>query len=923
MELKIGDKYGCLEVVGGCEEAEADIVPIIKQLAEKEWNKFEYSCYRILYNFYEYFELSEEETNAYYNKDSMPITFIDKFRNHYRDFENVEMFLYHDQHPNTSFSLLTAIREKQLYKVRCNKCGKIYYMDDDSITCVNWLHCKNPDCSNKNPANQISDYSKSLYTWHSDKNELQVLNQQLAVVDQLENSLSYYGNDSRIRISYISDMHLSHHLKYYDNDEEKMIGIIGDRLYYSSLYSEIVIFDGDISSKRDLTIKLLKYFVRRSELYNFKTFKNDLATNKRYKIQLSRKSWYEEALKKLNHNIEKLKVQLLPEFDFVKFEKYKAKYRAEESNESAFDYFKTIRSFTKLNLPELTIEKIALVIKLMDLSGQYCKHIEEYESKKIHWRFNVEYFEREYNKPVEEITLLDYKHSFKDNIYVVLGNHDYIDFKNVNEGVEYFREQLSKLGITLLHNDYKIGNEYLIYGGTGFAKYDENWNANRVICCKGFSREDEIKETDAFEKGYYDALAYAKKHGLCFICASHYPASACLNNHYDKEAIYFTGHTHINEFIKNEEKVVYADNQIGYKDNDFRFRTAITGVSLNPYGELSDGLYQTTLEDYLAFYRYIAKRISKGAGLNQSLHSGKTFLYVLKRRGYYGFFMVRTKGNSRGIFILDGGKNKKITESTDIMWICDNFDIVLSKYLKSLLPLRRVQKKLSKELKELGLKGTIHGTIVDIDYYHHIMLNPYENSLNYYYSPQFGSIESLGSFDNVIKSLGRTGHSEEKLKLIQQKYNSKAEQSGYLLSTMTDNSMIDTSLESDSFVVPNVSLQFVSRSKGMYGISRKVSPLQCLFEGHVLRNFDISLVETKPKPFRQTLYNGKRFRYDSTEYVVVEDDGTEMIVAEIVDEKATKKIGCLQLTGVRESFSITALKSIFSKEYPWRYGWIQ
>ena len=190
-----------------------------------------------------------------------------------------------------------------------------------------------------------------------------------------------------------------------------MIRIIGDRLYYSSLYSEIVIFDGDISSKRDLTIKLLKYFVRRSELYNFKTFKNDLATNKRYKIQLSRKSWYEEALKKLNHNIEKLKVQLLPEFDFVKFEKYKAKYRAEESNESAFDYFKTIRSFTKLNLPELTIEKIALVIKLMDLSGQYCKHIEEYESKKIHWRFNVEYFEREYNKPVEEITLLDYKHS--------------------------------------------------------------------------------------------------------------------------------------------------------------------------------------------------------------------------------------------------------------------------------------------------------------------------------------------------------------------------------------------------------------------------------------------------------------------------------------------------------------------------------
>lgn len=109
----------------------------------------------------------------------------------------------------------------------------------------------------------------------------------------------------------------------------------------------------------------------------------------------------------------------------------------------------------------------------------------------------------------------------------------------------------------------------------------------------------------------------------------------------------------------------------------------------------------------------------------------------------------------------------------------------------------------------------------------------------------------------------------------------------------------------------------------MYGISRKVSPLQCIFEGHVLRDFDITLVETKPKPFRQTLYNGERFRYDFTEYIVVEDDGTEMIVAEIVDEKATKKRGCLQLTGVREKFFITALKSMFSKEYSCRYGWIK
>ena len=71
MELKIGDKYGCLEVIGGWEEAEADIVPIIKQLAEKEWNKFEYNRYRIFFNFYAQFKkivaLSNLIQRSYHN----------------------------------------------------------------------------------------------------------------------------------------------------------------------------------------------------------------------------------------------------------------------------------------------------------------------------------------------------------------------------------------------------------------------------------------------------------------------------------------------------------------------------------------------------------------------------------------------------------------------------------------------------------------------------------------------------------------------------------------------------------------------------------------------------------------------------------------------------------------------------------------
>ena len=932
MELKIGDKCGCLEVIGGCEEAEADFAPIIKRLAEEEWNKFEYNCYRVFFNFYEYFELSEEETKAYYNQDSMPITFVDKFRNHYRDFKNVEMFLYHDQHPGTFGSLLTAIRAKQLYKVRCNKCGKIYYMDADSITCVEWHCCKNSKCANNNPTKQISDYSKSLYSWHSDTNELQVLNHQLAIVDQLGNSLSYYSNDSQVRISYISDIHLGHHLKYYDNDEEKMIRIIGDRLYNSSLSSDIVIFDGDISSDKELFMDFFSYYMRRYDLVSFKRFRNELSKLKAMKEMIADDQWYKILYAKLSMSIEKLKRELLPEFDFIKFDKYKKKYKPTDSNTSAFEYYRRVKSFKSLELSDLVIRKIEVVVSLLDLKEKKYKEIEDYKCHREKIKHEIESFESQYCKKVEEITLLDYKHSYRGSVFVVLGNHDYIAFENVDAGVEYYKNQLSKIGIMLLHNTYKIGDECLIYGGTGFAKYDTVWNADSLVCCKGFSREDEIKETDAFEKGYYDALSYAKKYGLCFICVSHYPVSACLNNHYEKEAIYFTGHTHINEFIKNEEKVVYADNQIGYKSNDIYFKKATTGLYLNPYGELGEGLYKTSVDDYLEFYRYIGEKIGNGKLLNNRLKNGDTDFYVLKRKGYYGFFLLRKTGVSKGISIVNGGATKKLTSSTEMSWVCENFDIILSKYLQSMIPLRKLQEQLSKELKDLGLDGKIHGTIVDIDFFHHIMINLYDNSISYYYSPNFGAVEALGSFDDVIKSLSRkhsfilSGNealsSKKQLDIIQEKYNQKSANSQYLLASIHDKQLIE-SYEQKTAEITSDKLVPVSRTGKIYGLSRNINQLQRLFSGHVLRLFDLSLTETSPQSFRHTLYNGKRFIYDFTEYVVVEDNGTEMIVAEIVDVEATNKTGSLQSTGVRESFSITALKNAFSKGESWRYSWVK
>ena len=40
--------------------------------------------------------------------------------------------------------------------------------------------------------------------------------------------------------------------------------------------------------------------------------------------------------------------------------------------------------------------------------------------------------------------------------------------------------------------------------------------------------------------------------------------------------------------------------------------------------------------------------------------------------------------------------------------------------------------------------------------------------------------------------------------------------------------------------------QAISRSDSIYGLSRRINPLQRLFDGHVLRSFDVQLAETPP-----------------------------------------------------------------------------
>lgn len=209
------------------------------------------------------------------------------------------------------------------------------------------------------------------------------------------------------------------------------------------------------------------------------------------------------------------------------------------------------------------------------------------------------------------------------------------------------------------------------------------------------------------------------------------------------------------------------------------------------------------------------------------------------------------------------------------------------------------------ELKRLGLSGEIHGTIVDIDFYHHIMVNPMDGTITFYYSPFLGLVQEMNSFKEVMKSLC---DGKENIKL-RDKYNKMLnEDKANLLPSVKSHSPIKISGSTDAIIAKERNMASVDLSDGAYGVSRKISPLQHLFTGRVLRAFDLRLAETEQTPFRKNLLIGRRFYYDGYDYEVIEDTGRELIVARKLDDVSLNDKDQLSAQTETKSFTVIDIK---------------
>ena len=357
-----------------------------------------------------------------------------------------------------------------------------------------------------------------------------------------------------------------------------------------------------------------------------------------------------------------------------------------------------------------------------------------------------------YNFEVFRLFFEVYRELIFDDTFLILGNHelwmDKTSNKSLDQIIETYRAFLARLSpsIVLLENqlwfpnetNHIIGeseilsldnskvddlfsrNDYAIFGGIGYAGKNQNFNQlNHIYQNAPISREEEISRSKRIEFLHTKLKKFG--HNQLIFWATHMPMSDWSSDHYVPKWIYLHGHTHKNFCCEQSDKKIFANNQIGYSTHPFSLKYIINRKMIN-LEVFQDGIHEISCREY----------ISINAKLNIHVNFNREYekIYMIKREGLYMFFAILP--NSRSLKILCGGQIRKATHN--LQYYFDNI-VKYAQNVKSLMSpyISRLQ-QISNEVKALGGSGFVHGSIIDIDFYNHIFLNPNDGTITPYFA---------------------------------------------------------------------------------------------------------------------------------------------------------------------------------------------
>ncbi|KQL52675.1 hypothetical protein AN964_03470 [Heyndrickxia shackletonii] len=340
-------------------------------------------------------------------------------------------------------------------------------------------------------------------------------------------------------------------------------------------------------------------------------------------------------------------------------------------------------------------------------------------------------------------------------IVVVLGNHELWDFNRrgvahsnlytIDEIIQQYRDLFSSLGICFLQNDLLLSDgtiisekelksidqdelkhiclksPFVILGGLGFSGLNSQFNATQGIYRQTImSLDEDIKQTNRFKFIYNKVKSVLGNDKV--IILTHTPKENWSNEDYNSNWIYVNGHTHRNDYCCDEEKTFYSDNQIGYYSSNIGLKHFKLSRVYDIFKYYPDGIYSISREQYLDFNR--------GVKIKVTFNRTGT-IYMLKNNNVYCF--IYKNQNTGKISLLNGGMLNNLEHNSinyyfeRMAYYSDTVKGLFSDYNQAL-------KSISDSIKKIGGVGTIHGCIVDIDFFNHIYVNPEDGTVTPYFA---------------------------------------------------------------------------------------------------------------------------------------------------------------------------------------------
>ena len=369
----------------------------------------------------------------------------------------------------------------------------------------------------------------------------------------------------------------------------------------------------------------------------------------------------------------------------------------------------------------------------------------------------------------------------------------------------------------------------IVLGGLGFCGLNPRYNADTGLFRDRVSREEDIERSKRFRALYDKVMSCASDKRV--VVLTHTQIEDWTTDAPNKGWVYVNGHTRQNGLVKTEGGVaVLYDNQMGYKPKKWHLNQFSLERYYDPFEAWADGIYQITPQQYMDF--------NAGRGIQMEYFRQQGDIYALKQKGIYMFMLQY----GLGLYLLRGGQKLNVFHGLE--YYAANLEKYVEKIQAAFRPYRNALDKIAAEVKRFGGSGYVHGSIVDIDFYNHIYLDPFDGYLMPYFAfdvtgrREFRSVQELLE-SSPIPALGSDG------KPLLSAYTKLLDAGGV--------SILAPTVKEDALAVVPME---VLDEKNIYAPSRVMKSIQYLLDKGVVRVWNDAvlsmpdrnaLTETQPK----------------------------------------------------------------------------